>query len=407
MTSSLRIIVAGLVGRYPIGGVAWDYLQYVIGLTRLGHDVYYYEDTWSWPYHPLEDTYTSDGDYSARCIGEFFAHYAPKLGERWLYLHLHETSFGMDRAAFDEVARTSDLFLNVSGACMLPDHLAPWCVKVFLDTDPGYNQIMLSERLSWSENAERWCASVADHDRHFTYAENIHGTDCIIPKLGFSWKTTRMPVVNALWRLGAPMQLLEVAPWSTVMTWNAFQGKLVYKGVEYKSKDSEFEKLLDLPRRTGAPFMVAVGGVNAPFMRLAREGWQVVDGPRETLTPALYQEFIAKSRGELSPAKHVYVAMRSGWFSCRSVCYLAAGRPVVVQDTGFSSLLPVGEGILPFETLEEAAAAIHEVGNNYSRHAKAARSIAEEYFDSDKVLSRLIEEAMNGDRHPILGRVRQ
>ena len=123
MTPRLRIIVTGLVGLYPVGGVAWDYLQYVVGLVRLGHDVYYHEDTWSWPYHPLEATYTSRGDYSAEYLGRYFAQYAPELQHRWHYLHLHDTSFGMDRSAFDEVARTADLLLNVSGASSIPDHL--------------------------------------------------------------------------------------------------------------------------------------------------------------------------------------------------------------------------------------------------------------------------------------------
>ncbi|MCI0484950.1 MAG: glycosyltransferase family 1 protein, partial [candidate division NC10 bacterium] len=167
--SRLRIIVTGLVGLYPVGGVAWDYLQYVIGFARLGHDVYYHEDTWSWPYHPLEKTYTQDASYSAAYLADFFKSYAPDLSQRWHYLHLHETSFGMSRKSFDEVAATADIFLNVSGACMIPEELSPRCVKVFLDTDPGYNQIMLSERFDWSENVDRWCRSVEAHDQHFTY----------------------------------------------------------------------------------------------------------------------------------------------------------------------------------------------------------------------------------------------
>jgi hypothetical protein len=395
MNSRLRIIVTGLVGLYPVGGVAWDYLQYAIGLSRLGHDVYYHEDTWSWPYHPLEKTHTPDGNYSATYIGDFFSRYAPDLNGKWHYHHLHEKSFGMDRAAFDEVARMADLFLNISGACMIPDNLSPQCVKVFLDTDPGYNQIILSERPTWSENVERWCASVASHNKFFTYAENIYSPDCIIPKLELEWKTTRMPVVLNLWETFAQSQPPESAPWTTVMTWNAFKGKLIYDNLEYKSKGTEFEKLIDLPQRTGLSPMIAVGGVNAPLKWLASHGWQVVDGPSMSVTPAQYQEFILGSRGEISPAKHVYVAMHSGWFSCRSACYLAVGRPVVVQDTGFSSILSVGEGILPFRNIEEAAAAIHEVEANYARHAKTAYAIAEEYFDSDKVLTKLIDEAMN------------
>lgn len=425
MISRLRIIVTGLVGLYPVGGVAWDYLQYAIGLARLGHDVYYHEDTWSWPYHPLEKTHTLDGSYSAKYIGDFFSRYAPDLSGKWHYQHLHEKSFGMDQAAFKEVARTADLFLNVSGACMIPDNLSPQCVKVFLDTDPGYNQIMLSERLTWSENVDRWCASVASHDKFFTYAENIHSPDCIIPKLEFEWKTTRMPVVMSLWEPKTQVEASKVAPWTTIMSWNAFKGKLVYNGVEYKSKSSEFEKLIELPRRTRLTLRVAVGGVSTPFKwferhgwkrasqflshitrtrtfkRLKGHGWQVLDGPIVTLTPAQYHKLISESYGEISTAKHVYVAMHSGWFSCRSACYLAAGRPVVVQDTGFSSILPVGEGILPFRTIEEAADAIREVEANYTRHAKAAREIAKSYFDSDKVLTKLINDALSDNDQTI------
>ena len=392
MKSRLRIIVTGLVGLYPVGGVAWDYLQYLIGLTRLGHDVYYYEDTWSWPYHPLQQTYTSSANYSITFIQEFFQKYAPELNERWCYLHLHQNSFGMNRREFDEIANTADLFLNISGACDFPDHLSPRCIRLFLDTDPAYNQIMLSERFSWSENVERWCENVMAHDQHFTYAENIAGEDCLIPKMNLKWRTTRFPVVNDLWRQVARIAPSQDAPWTTVMTWNAFKGKVVYKGVEYKSKDCEFEKLIELPRYTKSHIKVAIGGIKAPLKRLTDYGWDVTDGPKSTLTPLQYQEFIAQSRGEFSIAKHIYVATFSGWFSCRSACYLASGRPVVVQDTKFSIVLPVGEGLLPFTTMEEAVGALHEAESNYARHSKAASDIAEEYFDSDKVLSQLIED---------------
>jgi hypothetical protein len=298
----------------------------------------------------------------------------------------------MDRARFNEAARTADVFLNVSGACMFPDELSPRCVKVFLDTDPGYNQIMLSERFSWSDNVQRWCENVAAHDRHFTYAENIHGNDCIIPRLEFDWKTTRMPIVIDLWEPVARKDAPKDAPLTTVMTWNAFKGKLLYKGVEYKSKGTEFERLIDLPARVRTPLKVAVGGIGAPMDRLADYGWQVVDAPTASLTPGGYQDFIAASRGELSVAKHVYVAMRSGWFSCRSACYLAGKRPVIVQDTGFSKILPTGEGILTFMTSEEAAAAINRLESDFKLHSEAAIDMAHEYFESGKVLSRMIED---------------
>jgi hypothetical protein len=395
MASTLRVIVTGLVGLYPVGGVAWDYLQYVVGLARLGHDVYYHEDTWSWPYHPVERQVTADGGYSAKFLRDFFRRYAPDLEAHWHYLHLHETSFGLERAAFDEVARTADVYINVSGACMFPEELSPRCVKVFLDTDPGYNQLMLSERYPWSENVDRWCELVAAHDRHFTYAENIHGEDCLIPQVGFNWQTTRMPIVLSLWEPLVSKPALEHAPWTTVMTWNAFKGELFYQGEEYKSKGSEFEKIMDLPHRVTVPLRVAVGGINAPLARLAGSGWEVVDGPETSLTPELYQDFIVASRGEISAAKHVYVALHSGWFSCRSACYLASGRPVVVQDTGFSRILPVGAGIVPFTTGDEAMSAIQQVEADYPRHARAARALAAEWFDAGKVLSQMIEDIMH------------
>jgi hypothetical protein len=392
MTSRLRIIVTGLVGLYPVGGVAWDYLQYLIGLARLGHDVYYYEDTWSWPYHPVDRTYTSDGSYSARYIADYIQRYAPQMNERWLYLHLHEQTFGMPASAFDEIAKTADLFLNISGTCMIPDNLSGRCTKVFVDTDPGYNQVVMSERPAWSENVDRWCAGVEAHDQHFTYAENIHGPDCLVPRLAFRWKTTRMPVVNSLWRSPATQPAGTSSPWTTVMTWNAFKGQLDYQGTEYRSKSGEFEALMDLPGRVDVPLTVAVGGTDAPLQRLEEHGWRVVDGPAATLAPDQYQRFIRNSRGELSPAKHVYVAMRTGWFSCRSACYLAAGRPVVVQDTGFTGFLPDGDGILAFSTIEEAVTALSEVEQNYEHHAKSALEISCSYFDSARVLKSLIED---------------
>lgn len=389
--SRLRIIVTGLIGLYPIGGVAWDYLQYPIGFLKLGHDVYYHEDTWSWPSQPVERTYTPDPGYSVRYIREFMEKYAPGLRDRWHYLHLHETSFGMSREKFDEVAASADLFVNVSGASMIPENLPAGCVRIFLDTDPGYNQIMLSERLPWSENVDRWCAGVNDHDRHFTYAENIHGADCLVPRLDYDWKTTRTPISLEHWK--HPALPRATGPWTTVMTWNAFKGKLIYRGVEYGSKGVEFEKLMNLPAMVKVPLKVAVGGGNAPLERLSEAGWQVADGPAATLTPSMYQEFIASSRGEISSAKNVYVALRTGWFSCRSAAYLASGRPVVVQDTGFTPYVPSGEGMAAFDTAEEAAAGIAEIEANYDRHAAAALDFAAEYFDSEKVLQKLINDA--------------
>jgi hypothetical protein len=392
MGSPLRIIVTGMVGQIPVGGVAWDYLQYVIGLARLGHDVVYHEDTRTWPYHPIRRQWVDDPTYSARYLGAFFSRYAPDLSERWHYLHLHQQSCGMPRPHFEAFARSADVFLNVSGACIIPDALSASCLKVFLDTDPGYNQILLVEKLAWSKNVERWCASVAAHDRHFTYAENIHGPDCRIPHAGFRWQTTRMPIPLELWEGIASSQPPANAPWTTVMTWNAFKGRLIHRGIEYGSKGMELEKILPLPQRVNLPFTVAIGGHGAPLERVAAAGWNVVDGPSASVTPEQYQELIARSRGEVSPAKNVYVATRSGWFSCRTACYLAAGRPAITQDTGFKTVLPTGAGLFAFDPLDDVLAALDAINSDYDRHRRAAREIAEEHFRAETVLARLLTD---------------
>ena len=381
-----------MAAQYPVGGVAWDYLQYPIGLARLGHDVVYHEDTWCWPYDPSRRTMTDDPAYSAGYLRDFFARYAPELAERWHYLHLHETSCGMSRETFDAFAKTADLFLNVSGGSFFPEALSPSCLKLFLDSDPGYNQIILSERPSWSENVERWCDGVRAHDRHFTYAENFGSPDCTMPSAGIAWKKTRMPVVPELWP-ARPERVVPESPWSTVMTWNVFKGKLEYRGVEYRGKAEEFAKIAGLPRRFDRGFRVAVGGTEAPLAELVAQGWDAEDGPSATLSPQDYQDYIAASRGEVSVAKNVYVALRTGWFSTRSACYLAASRPVVVQDTGFSNILPTGHGLHAFSTADEAAAAIEAVEANYEVEMQAARDVAFAHFDARQVLSRLIEDA--------------
>lgn len=381
-----------MVAQYPVGGVAWDYLQYAMGLARLGHDVVYHEDTWCWPYDPLQRAMTDEASYSAAYLDDFFARYAPELSDRWHYLHLHDTSYGMSRVTFDDFVKSADLFINVSGGSFFPDALSGRCLKLFLDSDPGYNQIILSERPSWSQNVDRWCEGVHAHDRHFTYAENFGAADCRVPAAGIAWKKTRMPVVAELWHPRADT-LTPDAAWSTVMTWNVFRGKLEYGGVEYRGKAEEFAKIADLPRRLNRKFRLAVGGTEAPMEALDAQGWAVEDGPGATLSPQDYQDYVAASRGEVSVAKNVYVAMRTGWFSTRSACYLAASRPVVVQDTGFSQLLPTGRGLHAFSTAEEAAAAIETVEGNHAIEMKAARDVALAHFDARQVLTKLVEDA--------------
>ena len=391
-----RIIVAGLIGRSPVGG--WHYLQYLVGLSELGHEVCYHEDTWCWPYQPIEKTFTDDPSYSVEYLRTFFATWAPEIGERWHYRHLRESSHGMSHAGFVEFAKTADVFINVGGANFVPDELSASCTKVFVDTDPGYNQIVLQERFEWVENVDRWSELVASHDHHFTYAMNIDGEDCRVPKLGYAWQASRPPVVQRLWADLAHRSPPAAAPFTTIMTWNPFKGPVVMAGREYGAKASEFEKIIDLPRDCGRVCEVAVGGANEPLLlRLREHGWQVVDGPEQTRTPARYRELIARSIAELSCAKEVYVALRTGWFSERTICYLAAGRPAIVQDTGFRRMLPCGEGLFAFEHKDEARAAMEAVRSDFDRHSAAAQEVVADQFSAQRVLQRLLDRA--GSQH--------
>jgi hypothetical protein len=389
--SKPRIIVTGYAGCVPIGGVAWDYLQYPLGLSRLGYDVYYHEDTLKWPYHPIQKTQVEDGTYSAKYLEDFFKRYAPELAERWHYFHLREKSFGMSKSDFDHVARTADLFLNVSGSVAIPDQLSSNCKKIFIDTDPGYNQLKMVQK---KEKTSKVPGFLRVHEKYFTYAENIHAADCLVPKLDVEWKTTRMPVVLDLWEPLLRTIPLNGAPWTTIMTWDEFREKPVYENVEYHGKGVEFEKIISLPQHLSVEMTMAVGGRDAPVERLNESGWNILDGPEVTQTPESYQQFINSAKGEISVAKNVYVALRTGWFSCRSACYLAAGRPVVLQNTGFDRILPTGTGIKVFTNLNEAVLGIRQIEERYQEHAKAAREIAVEFFDSQKVLERLVQDSL-------------
>src|SRR4051794_20525279 len=368
----LRIIVTGMVGTYPLGGVAWDYFHYVLGLARLGHDVYYHEDTWCWPLSPTQGFPVDDPTFSAKFIGEFFDTYAPELKDRWHYLFLHDRSYGMTRERFDEIARTADLFINVSGASFFPDNLNPKCVKVFIDTDPGYNQIMLSEKFSWSEHVQRWCDQVRAHDRHLTYAENIYADDCVLPRVGLDWRPTRCVVTLPEWEKLRDAPPPKNAAFTTVMSWSYFKGKLIYKGVEYGAKAPEYEKFHDLPRRVNVPLTLAVAGQHKDKNVIINDGWNYVEGWPLTLTSANYQKFIADSLGEWSIAKNCYVATNSGWFSCRTACYLAAGRPAVVQDTTWSRVVPSGGGVVAVYKKEETNEGPARVANGPAKKRAAA-----------------------------------
>ena len=381
----MRALVTGMIATYPVGGVAWDYGHYILGLDSLGFETYYLEDTGGPTYDPTKRLYGDDCTYGVRFLRESLAQLSPGLTERWHFRSATGECFGLSQAKLKEVVRSAAVFINVSGSALLRDEYMACQHKVLIDTDPGWNHFV---------NYPRWDAhpgwqgthGYRAHDHFFTYAERLGRPDCLLPNMGLTWHPTRPPVALDRWH---PRGLGRA--WTTVMTWNNFLKPVEYQGRIFGTKEMEFSKIEAAPKsRPDVQFEIAKGGADAPVSRWQTAGWNVIDSHSISATPDDYRRYIETSRGELSVAKNLYVATRSGWFSCRSACYLAAGRPVVIQDTGFPEVIPTGEGLFAFSNGAQAAAAIAEVESDFERHSLAARALAAEYFDGRRIVSSIL-----------------
>lgn len=383
----MRAVVTGMIATYPVGGVAWDYGQYLVGLEELGFDVYYLEDTGGPTYDPERRFYGDDCRYGVTFLAQSLSRISPALANRWHFRSAAGDTYGIALPQFREIVRTADLLLNVSGGTLLRDDYLHCPCKVLIDTDPGWNHFVNYPR--WDANPG-WQGThgFRAHDHFFTYAERLGRADCLLPDLGLNWQPTRPPASLDRWHSG-PRGLT----WTTVMTWDNFRRPVEYRGRVFGTKEMEFAKIEPLPAaRRDLQFELATGGNGAPVERWQSIGWNVIDSHSVSTTMDDYRHYIENSRGEISVAKNLYVATRSGWFSCRSTCYLAAGRPVVVQDTGFSELFPTGKGLLTFSRGGEAAEAIAAVEANYASHSRAAREIAAEYFACRRVIGNLLQQ---------------
>lgn len=382
-----RVVVTGFIGLFPFGGVIWDYVQYVLGFAALGWDVIYLEDTGAWPVYQDDIDSSLNIDHVASAMEHF------GLAGRWAYRDaITGRSFGISEAALVEFCRTADVFLNLSCSAMLREEYAAIPVRALVDTDPMFTQIQYLRDESLSGGPTGMRALIENHTHHFTFGASI-GTDaCRIPTLGRQWYPTRQPIVMELWPASdSPTGTAHC--YSTVMNWRVVDD-LTFEGEQWGQKDVEFMRFLELPRRVPSiPLGVAISLTPEsafPVDAVLEAGWMVLDPSVCAHDAATYQDFIGASRGEFSVAKHTYVKANTGWFSCRSSCYLAAGRPVVTQDTSWSQLLPNGRGLLAFHDEETAIDALHQVEADPKTHAKAARAIAHECFDSKIVLSEML-----------------
>jgi hypothetical protein len=367
----MRIVVAGMLAAVPHqGGATWAVLQYVLGLRRLGHEVVVVEEV-------EPEAFPAAAARFAVLVGEFDLGPYAALVERG-----SGVTAGMERADLLRAAGDAELLLNISGTLTDEDVLAAVRTRVFVDLDPAFTQL-------WHA-AEGVDMGFDRHDRFVTIGREIGRPGCTVPTCGRDWITTPQPIVLERWPRAAGAVVHDGL--TTVGHWRAY-GSIHHDGVHYGQKAHALRPLIDLPTRAAAPFVLALGihpGERDDLVALRHHGWQLVDPAQVAGTPDDYRAFVQGSWAEFGLAKLGYVASRCGWFSDRSLCYLASGRPVIAQDTAFAAWLPTGEGLFAFATADDVAAAVEALRSDYARHRRAARELAEAVFDSDRVLPELL-----------------
>jgi hypothetical protein len=367
-----RIVVAGaLANKAGKGGEAWVRLSWVLGFQRLGFEVLFVEQ--------IAPSQATPGAcrYFEEVVGRFDFSAALVTDDGDAVLRLP----GKDLV---ELAADAQLLVNISGNLTFEPLLEAARCRVFVDLDPGFTQL-------WHIAGEPG-ARLEGHDLYFTVGENIGTSVCPIPLDGIPWRPIRQPVVLPQWPV-SPVK--DRDRFTTVATWRGPYGPVEFGDKRYGLKVHEFRKFVELPQRTRQTFELALDidpAERSDLDLLRRCGWQLVEPDRVARDPDGFRRYVQGSGAEFSVAQGIYVETASGWFSDRSARYLASGKPVLVQDTGFDRHLPVGEGLISFRTVAEAVAGTERIASDYERHARAARSLAEEYFDSDRVLGRMLEE---------------
>ena len=382
-----KIVILGMMTTMPVAGVVWQNLHYVLGFERLGYETYYVEAHALTP-TSFMDTETDDpSPAAAKFIDDVFRPYG--LGKRWCFHTLHEEAprcFGLSATRLRELYASAELIINLHGGTEpQPEHYANSRL-VFLETDPVELQIELYH------NRPEAIEYLKPHCAFFTFGENYGKSDCRLPvDKRFHFRPTRQPVVMDLWQGQSPGRTSEC--FTTVGNWEQPTREVRFRGRVYRwSKHYEFLKFLQLPKKTRQPFELALARYREEDQTLLEShGWRV--RPAQDLAAAdPYRAYIAASRGEFTVAKDQNIRLRSGWFSDRSATYLAAGRPVITQDTAFGNILPTGTGLFAFSKVKDVLAAVDAVNTDYEKHSRAATEIAREYFNYDRVLGKLLDE---------------
>jgi hypothetical protein len=383
--SAKTVLVGGSVAQRPgSGGHTWVFLQYLLGLQRLGFEPVLVD--WLEP-DMCRDRAGAPTDVRSSWNVAYLAAVMEQAGLRDSWAVLHDGGravLGMSDAVLDRTVDAAALLLNVNGFVHQERVVGRVPQRVYLDIDPGFGQMWRALDLH---------DPFAGHDAFVTIGERIGQPGCTIPTNGLDWITTPQPVALEQWPVQDPDGAGE--SFTSVASWRGPFAPIEYEGVTYGLRVHEFRRFADLPRRTGQPLEVALDiheAETADLELLRSHGWRLTDPAVVAGDPWAYRDYVQASRGELMIAKNMYVASRSGWLSDRSICYLASGRPVVAQDTGISELYPVGEGLVTFTEPGEAAAALDAVAADYPRHSRAARSLALEHFEATRVIGRLLGE---------------
>ena len=403
MSRDLRLIIMGILGRTPLAGVSWQVLHYLEGFRRLGYDIYYIEDTGGWAYNPLQTKEENESEYAYAINCQYAVSYVAKLmssyglQDRWAYRsRVDGQVFGLSETKVSHLFEKADALVNLTGSTWLIEEHIRVPVRIYVETDPVIRQIEVIQ------GARKAIELLAAHTHHFSYGENLGASDCSVPLTRFSYQPTRQPVVIDWWtpdpRLSSDGNKRTNIParFTTIAKWRQPGKDIVWNGQTYSwSKDIEFLKFIDLPLQTEQEFELALLWEDEKdeevTPRLTSHGWSVVDALSLSLDILPYRHYILGSRGEFTVAKDQNIRLRSGWFSDRSACYLAAGKPVVTQDTAFGKTLPTGRGLFAFQNMEDILVAIDSIQRDYEGHCRAAREIAEEYFAAERVLGSLMD----------------
>lgn len=384
-----RIVVMGFMGGCPIAGVIWQHIHYIVGLQRLGHDVYYIEDSARYPYNPITYEQTEDYTYAA----EILARLATQFGfeERWSYcarfLPDHPCA-GLDKGKIVQLYRDAEAILNVCGSQEFNEDLLASERILYVESDPGVEQIKVDK----GETAT--VDYLSKHRALFTFGESISSQEFPVPLHNVKWLPTRQPVVTDLWRTSAPPP--AVAVFTSIANWNTSGRKdIEWRGDKYLwSKSLEFLKFIEAPARSGETFELATTIKDGQTLQLfAENGWRLTSPEAMSIDYESYRGYIRDSKGEYTAAKDQYVRLRTGWFSDRSACYLASGRPVITQETGFTRHYGEQRGLFAFQTVEEIADAVRAINADYAAHSRAAFEVAAEFFEAEKVLASMLDRA--------------